>query len=256
MDSPPASRFSRCFHLPSFLHPSSSTLRATGVYVAGALYALGFLCMLDADLFSRSAANPSNPFDPGHPGYPGPGHPGGGGGHGGDPGDDGKLTISLRDWAPFLIASLGMLIINTVDKSVLAAHSLSFIPHSSSSNFHTHHANTSNPPNPPTTTAAANNNNNNCTQSTTHAASAGDRSFSGEKWQARAILILGFACLFLGLATSGLLLVFKYVLPDIKMPALGMGVLGVVGSGCVALSGGVLWGAQNMEDEYSYSLQL
>lgn len=190
--------------------------------------------MLDADLFARSDSNPNRPYppDPDHPGRPG--------------GDE-KLRIKLRDWAPFLVASFGMLVINTVDKSVLAAHSISFIHHHNAAASHTHHANTLNPPTTTTTSNAL---------PTTHHVATTSTSFSGEEWQARVILFLGFTCLFLGLAGSVLGLVFKYVLPGVEMPALGMGVLGVVGSACVAVSGGVLWGAQNMEDEYSYSLQL
>lgn len=68
--------------------------------------------------------------------------------------------------------------------------------------------------------------------------------------------VLGFALLAGGLAGSIVLLVLKYIVPSYPMPTLGMGIENVVANGSVMLSCVVLWIAQNMEDEYSYSLQL
>lgn len=83
-------------------------------------------------------------------------------------------------------------------------------------------------------------------------------SFGGSTadWQAKVILFLGFASLAGGLAGSIVILVLKYVVPQFPLPTLGMGILNVVANGAVMLSCIFLWLAQNLEDEYSYNLQL
>lgn len=158
---------------------SSTTLRATGVYLAGAFYALGFYALLDSALFSSH-------------------------------GNGSIIHVKFPDWLPFIVSSLGMLIINIVDKARLSGDSSSF-------------------------------------------------SFGGNSsadWQAKVILFLGFASLAGGLAGSIVILILKYVVPEFPMPTLGMGILNVVANGAVMLSCIFLWLAQNLEDEYSYNLQL
>jgi hypothetical protein len=80
--------------------------------------------------------------------------------------------------------------------------------------------------------------------------------YSSADWQAKVVLFLGFALLSGGLAGSIVVLVLRYVVPGYPMPTLGMGISNVVSNVAVMLSCVSLWLAQNLEDEYSYSLQL
>lgn len=164
-------------------HLSSTTLRSSGVYLSGLFYALGFYALLDSALFSKSVQNGS------------------------------IVHVGFPDWIPFLVSSLGMFIINIVDKARLQAagggDGFSF------------------------------------------AGSAGDAD-----WQAKVVLFLGFASLAGGLAGSIVILVIKYIVKGFPMPTLGMGILNVVANGAVMISTILLWLAQNLEDEYSYNLQL
>ncbi|CAI4210410.1 unnamed protein product [Parascedosporium putredinis] len=73
---------------------------------------------------------------------------------------------------------------------------------------------------------------------------------------ARVVLFLGFAALAGGMAGGVTVFVLKFVVQDVKMPALGMGIENVVANALVGLSSAVLWISQNMEDEYSYNLAL
>jgi hypothetical protein len=75
-------------------------------------------------------------------------------------------------------------------------------------------------------------------------------------WQARVILFLGFSLLAGGIAGSIVVLILKFLVKHYTFPTLGMGVSNVVGNGSIMLSCIVLWIAQNIEDEYSYSLAL
>lgn len=119
------------------------------------------------------------------------------------------VHVKFVDWLPFLLSSLGMLVINTVEKSRLTSESFSF----------------------------------------------GGGGGSAD-WQAKVILFLGFALLSGGLAGSIVILVLRYIVPSYGMPTLGMGISNVVSNVAVLLSCCSLWLAQNLEDEYSYSLQL
>lgn len=166
------------FNLP---HLSSNALRASGVYLAGAFYAAAFYTILDSALFSKH-----------------------------ENGSD--VHVKFTDWLPFILSSLGMLVINTVEKSRLSSESFSF---GSSSGYN-----------------------------------------SPADWQAKVILFLGFALLSGGLAGSIVILVLRYVVPDFPMPTLGMGIANVVSNGAVMVSCTSLWLAQNLEDDYSYNLQL
>lgn len=158
---------------------SSTTLRTIGVYLSGAFYALGFYSLLDSALFSSH-------------------------------GNGSIVHVKFPDWLPFIVSSLGMLIINLVDKARLQGDG--------SASF----------------------------------------SFGGSQadWQAKVVLFLGFASLAGGLAGSIVILVLKYTVPKFPMPTLGMGILNVVANASVMISCIFLWAAQNIEDEYSYNLQL
>lgn len=122
------------------------------------------------------------------------------------------MHVKFTDWIPFILSSLGMLVINTVEKSRLSSESFSF---GTSSGFS-----------------------------------------SSADWQAKVVLFLGFAFLSGGVAGSIVILVLRYIVPNYTMPTLGMGIANVVCNVSVMLSCVSLWLAQNLEDEYSYSLQL
>lgn len=68
--------------------PKSQKLRSFGVYLAGALYAIGFWSMIDAAIYSKSI-NASN------------------------------VHVSIVDWIPFICSTLGMIIVNSIEKSNL-----------------------------------------------------------------------------------------------------------------------------------------
>ena len=139
-------------------------------------FSLGFFFFLDAAVFSRTL-NGSN------------------------------IHINFVDWIPVICSSLGMLVINSIEKSRLSADSFSY-------------------------------------------------SGNGVAWKARTVLFLGFALLAGGLAGSVCVLVLKYLISEAESATLWMGIANVLGNGLVMLSSVVLWVSQNMEDDYTYNLQL
>lgn len=157
---------------------SSQALRAGGVYLSGALYAAAFYLILDSALWSRH----KNPSD---------------------------LHIGFVDWIPLLLGSLGMAVINLVEKTRL---------------------------------------NSGVTFSSEYSGS--------ENWQAKVVLFMGFAFLSGGLAGSVVILVLRYLLHHHSTPVLNMGISNVLSSVSVMASCASLWIAQNLQDDYSYSLQL
>lgn len=88
--------------------------------------------------------------------------------------------------------------------------------------------------------------------------SADSFSYSGDgvAWKAKTVLFLGFALLAGGLAGSVCVLVLKYLTQDLETGTMWMGVANVMGNGLIMLSSVVLWVSQNMEDDYTYNLQL
>lgn len=88
--------------------------------------------------------------------------------------------------------------------------------------------------------------------------SADSFAYSGDgvAWKARVVLFMGFAALAGGLAGGVCVMVLKYLVAGAEWPTLWMGVANVVANALVSLSSVVLWVSQNMEDEYSYNLQL
>jgi hypothetical protein len=121
------------------------------------------------------------------------------------------VHVKFADWVPFILSSLGMMVINTVEKSRLSAESFSF------------------------------------------GTSSG---YSSADWQAKVVLFLGFAMLAAGLSGSVVVLILRYIVPHYSWPTIGMGIGNVVSNAAVMFSCVSLWLAQNLEDEYSYSLQL
>ncbi|KAF8248895.1 UPF0220-domain-containing protein [Wilcoxina mikolae CBS 423.85] len=79
---------------------------------------------------------------------------------------------------------------------------------------------------------------------------------SGVAWKARLVLFMGFALIAGGLAGSVTVLVMKYVVPGYPWPTMWFGVANAVANGLVMLSCCTLWVAQNVQDDYTYSLSL
>ncbi|SPO00638.1 probable VPS68 Protein involved in vacuolar protein sorting [Cephalotrichum gorgonifer] len=163
------------FRRPDWLN--SVWARNAGVYSAGGLFSLAFYVMLDSAVWSKSGRNGSS------------------------------THITFTDWLPLIFSTLGMLIINSVEKQRLSSDSWSY-------------------------------------------------SGSGVAWKARVVLFLGFAALAGGMAGGVTVFVLKFIVKDVQMPALSMGIENVVANALVGLSSAVLWISQNMEDEYSYNLAL
>ncbi|CAG7929482.1 unnamed protein product [Penicillium olsonii] len=82
------------FSKPEWLN--NSAVRNGGVYVAGALFAAGFFFLIDVASFSRSPRNGSD------------------------------VHIKFVDWIPGICSALGMLVINSIEKSRLQADSFSY----------------------------------------------------------------------------------------------------------------------------------
>lgn len=170
------------FRLP-FKIPSFHGVRTLGVYLSGIFYALGVWLFLDAVLFSKHVN-----------------------------GSDVHLTFI--DWIPIICSTLGMLIVNSIEKNRLMQLNGS------------------------------------------HGAFANDMN-DQMAWQARSVLFLGFALLAGGLAGSIVVLIIKFLVKDYtSYPTVGMGINNVLGNGFIVLSCIVLWIAQTVEDEYSYSLTI
>jgi len=82
------------FRKPEWMN--SAVFRSSGVYGAGALFSLSFFTLLDAAVWSHSVKNASD------------------------------IHITFIDWLPLVFSSLGMLIINSIEKTRLSADSYSY----------------------------------------------------------------------------------------------------------------------------------
>ncbi|KAK6209216.1 Vacuolar protein sorting-associated protein 68 [Pestalotiopsis sp. IQ-011] len=82
------------FNKPEWMN--SAWVRNGGVYSAGALFSLAFYVLLDAAVWSKSANNGSD------------------------------VHVTFVDWLPLIFSALGMLIINSVEKSRLQSDSFSY----------------------------------------------------------------------------------------------------------------------------------
>ncbi|CCG83522.1 UPF0220 domain protein [Taphrina deformans PYCC 5710] len=76
------------FQIPSL--SIGANARSIGIYLSGVLFALGFWFFLDAAIYSKVA-------------------------------NAGTVHISFVDWIPAICSSLGMLIVNSIDKSKLTS---------------------------------------------------------------------------------------------------------------------------------------
>ncbi|KAK2763547.1 hypothetical protein FQN52_004667 [Onygenales sp. PD_12] len=75
---------------------SSANTHTAGIYTSGALFSLGFFFFIDAAAYSHSSRN------------------------GGD------VHVKFVDWIPGICSALGMLVINSIEKSRLSADSFSY----------------------------------------------------------------------------------------------------------------------------------
>ncbi|KAI5284328.1 hypothetical protein KEM54_001423 [Ascosphaera aggregata] len=82
------------FSKPQWLN--NANVRTAGIYISGALFAMGFFFMVDAAALSRSNYNGSG------------------------------VHVRFVDWIPTICSSLGMLVINSIEKSRLSADSFSY----------------------------------------------------------------------------------------------------------------------------------
>ncbi|KAF8427429.1 hypothetical protein EV426DRAFT_529714 [Tirmania nivea] len=80
------------FSLPRF---SNQAMRNAGVYISGALFSLGFWFFIDASVYSKV----NNPGD---------------------------VHVRFVDWIPGICSALGMLVINSIEKSRLNAENFSY----------------------------------------------------------------------------------------------------------------------------------
>ncbi|VEU21527.1 DEKNAAC102699 [Brettanomyces naardenensis] len=76
------------FRFPIIKLPNSRTVRSVMVYIAGALYAIGFWLVVDASVYSKTV-NAS------------------------------VVHVTFVDWIPFICSTLGMMVINSIDKGQL-----------------------------------------------------------------------------------------------------------------------------------------
>ncbi|RKF74306.1 UPF0220 protein C8D2.02c [Golovinomyces cichoracearum] len=82
------------FRKPDWINNTAA--RSLGVYGAGAMFSLAFFLILDAAVWSHSHKNGST------------------------------IHVNFTDWVPFMFSSLGMLIINSIEKTRLSADSFSY----------------------------------------------------------------------------------------------------------------------------------
>jgi len=92
----PAMSSERLFRFPKPAWLNSANTRTAGVYAAGALFSLGFFTFIDAATYSHSPLNGS------------------------------VEHITFVDWIPLICSVLGMLVINSIEKTRLAADSFSY----------------------------------------------------------------------------------------------------------------------------------
>lgn len=78
----------RLFRFPIFKIFPTATLKTCSIYIAGALYAIGFWAMVDAAIFSKTV-NAS------------------------------IVHVTFVDWIPIICSTIGMIIVNSIEKSNL-----------------------------------------------------------------------------------------------------------------------------------------
>ncbi|MCJ1337043.1 hypothetical protein MMC09_002322 [Bachmanniomyces sp. S44760] len=86
----------RLFRFPKPAWLNTPNTRTAGVYLSGALFSIGFYFFVDAATYSKSAKNGSD------------------------------VHIKFVDWVPGICSALGMLVINSIEKTRLSADSYSY----------------------------------------------------------------------------------------------------------------------------------
>ncbi|TKA77058.1 hypothetical protein B0A55_04406 [Friedmanniomyces simplex] len=86
----------RLFKFPKPQWMNSANTRTAGVYAAGALFSIALFVFIDAATFSKSHLNGSD------------------------------FHVNFVDWIPGIFSVLGMLVINSIDKSRLSADNFSY----------------------------------------------------------------------------------------------------------------------------------
>ncbi|KAI5956857.1 VPS68 [Candida jiufengensis] len=76
------------FNISQLRLPKSAKLRSFGIYLAGGLFAIGFWSLIDSAIYSKTI----NASD---------------------------VHVTFIDWIPFICSSLGMLIVNSIEKNNL-----------------------------------------------------------------------------------------------------------------------------------------
>ncbi|KAE8216819.1 hypothetical protein CF327_g70 [Tilletia walkeri] len=180
--------------LPSWLNTNK---RALGIYIAGAIFAVGWWFFLDAcTLSSRTLLRPVDPDTPFEPP---------------------PVRINFADWVPGLLSTLGMIVVNLIDKSHLAESGGAF---------------------------------------SFGGGAGGGWGGDGVQWRARLFLFIGFALLAGGLAGSVTVLVVKYLVPVLPEGYDYYGVSNVLQNGAIMVSTVLLWTAQQAEQEYEYHISI
>ncbi|MCJ1445391.1 MAG: hypothetical protein MMC23_005896 [Stictis urceolatum] len=85
----------RLFRFPKPQWLNSPNARTAGVYLSGAIFSIGFFLFVDAASYSKNSYG-------------------------------GTSSIQFTDWIPGICSSLGMLVINSIEKSRLSADSYSY----------------------------------------------------------------------------------------------------------------------------------
>ena len=85
----------RLFRFPKPAFLTSPNLRTAGVYLSGALFAVGFFAFVDAAAYSRARYG-------------------------------GQRHVTFVDWLPSICSTLGMLVVNSIEKARLSADSYSY----------------------------------------------------------------------------------------------------------------------------------
>ncbi|PWN89424.1 UPF0220-domain-containing protein [Acaromyces ingoldii] len=192
--------------LPRFLR---SNKRSAGIYASGALFSLAWWIFFDAVILSAVRSRAPLPPDQGGP-PPGDGD--------GDEWLPPAVSVTFSDWIPGLLATLGMIVVNLIDKSILAEvggfGGMSF--------------------------------------------GGGGGGFGGDgvQWRARLFLFVGFALLAGGLAGSVTLLTIKYIVADLPPGYEYYGLASVIQNAAIMLSTVLLWISQSTESDYEYNLTL
>lgn len=166
---------------------------------------MGWWLFIDACILSSTALKRAQPPAPGGPDdehRPAPDMP--------------AVWINFADWVPGLCGTLGMIVVNLIDKSHLTEDGFSF-------------------------------------GSMSGGAGWGSDSIA---WRARLYLFLGFALMAGGLAGSLTVLVVKYLVPSYPAGYDYYGFANVGQNAAIMLSTVLLWSTQSSAGEYEYNLTI